>query len=88
MPSAEDCQAELSPQPRVASPGIAAKSSHHEKDKTMSRKHFVKFAEHISCIIDEKERKSTAELVARVCSGFNYYFDYAKFMRACCVDAT
>lgn len=54
----------------------------------MSRKHFVKFAEHISCIIDEKERKSTAELVARVCSGFNYYFDYAKFMRACCVDAT
>jgi hypothetical protein len=52
----------------------------------MTKKHFVKFAEYIRCITDDKQRADTAELVADVCRCFNENFTRERFMLVCGVN--
>jgi len=49
----------------------------------MTRKHFVAIAEAISKIANLKERKATAQKMARVCKKQNKLFDRKRFYAAC-----
>ena len=52
----------------------------------MTRKHFKAFADAISKITNDDERKNTADLVGGVCSDSNSRFNWSTWYSACGVE--